>query len=161
MNGFTRMSFWRHVSVGGAMSGLAEQWRANPYRWRTLAASIALTCSALYLFLPPNERIPPKPFDVVYISTFEDGRTEGQIIESNLANQKVQDGYRAIEQERIQLRKDLAEAIGRATGVDVDRMKADAAREEAREQRERDRLRDEIMARAAADKKARTEAVGD
>jgi hypothetical protein len=161
MNGFTRMSFWHHVSVGGALSGLTEQWRANPYRWRTLAVSIAITGSAFYLFVPPNERVPPKPFEVVYVSTLEDGRTDREIEESNRANQEVQDGYRAIEQQRIQLRKDLAEALGRATGIDVDRMKAEAAREEAAAKRERDRLRDEIMARAAADKKARNEAVGE
>lgn len=161
MTSFTRMTFLRHVSVGGALTGLVEQWRSNPYRWRTLAVSILMTGGVLYVFIPPSERAPPKPFDVVYISTFEDGRTDEQIEQSNLANQKVQDEYRAIQEERLRIRREFAEAVGRATGIDVDRMKAEAAREEAAAERAILRRRAEIMERAEADKQARNGAVGD
>jgi hypothetical protein len=155
------MSFLGQVSMGGALWGFVEQWRGNPYRWRVLAVSIALTGLVLYGFIPESQRGPPAGYEVTYISTFEDGRTEQQIAESNLANQKVQNEYQAIRDKNAQVIKDAAEAIGRATGVDVDRMKAEAAREKAAAERERERLRAEIMARAEADKRARNGAVGE
>jgi hypothetical protein len=161
MSSFTRMSFLGQVSFNGALWGLVEQWQINPYRWRVLAVSILLTAGVLYGFIPATQKAPPKPFDVVYISTFEDGRTDEQIVESNAANQEVQDGYREIEQERLRIRREFAEAVGRATGVDVDKMKAEAAREEAAAQRDIERRRAEIMARAEAAKKARNGAVGE
>lgn len=160
MSTFTRMSFLGQVSFGGALWGLVEQWQVNPYRWRTLGLSILLTASGFYIFIPPTEKAPPKPFEVVYVSTFEDGRTDEQIIESNLANQKVQDEYQAMRDEQAQVMKDAAEAIGRATGMDVDAMKEKAAREKAAAERELERRRAEIMARAEADKQARNGAVG-
>lgn len=153
------MTFLGHVSFSGALWGFVEQWKGNPYRWRVLAVSIALTAMVLYVFIPETERGPPKPYDVVYISTFEEGRTDEQIAESNRANQEVQDGYRALEQERVQIRRDAAEAIGRATGLDVDSMKTRIAREEAAAEQERERRRAELLARAEAARKARAEGV--
>jgi NADPH:quinone reductase-like Zn-dependent oxidoreductase len=38
-----RSSFWRNVTPGAAVRDFLVLWRENPYRWRVLAASIALT----------------------------------------------------------------------------------------------------------------------
>jgi len=160
MSSFTRMSFIGQVSFRGALWGLIDQWKTNPHRWPTLAVSIALTAIVLYAFIPKSERAPPEAFEVVYISTFEEGRTDEQIIESNIANQKVQDEYQAIRDENAQVVKDAAEAIGRATGVDVDAMKAEAAREQAAAERERERQRTEIMTRAAQSKQDQAGTIG-
>lgn len=154
------MSFFRDVSASGAFRGLIEQWQGNPHRWRVLAVSIALTSVVMYLFIPESRRGPPKPFEVVYISTFADDRTDEEIIASNIANQKVQEERRALQAQREQIRKDAYEALGRASGLDVDAMKADIAREEAERERERERRRAEILARAEEARRARTGLVG-
>jgi hypothetical protein len=153
------MTFFRDVSPGGAVRGFFEQWHGNPYRWRVLAVSIALTAIVFYLFIPPNVRADPRPFDIVYISTFEEGRSDEEIIASNIANQKVQDEYRALEKERVKIRQDAAAAIGRATGLDIEGMKAEIAKEEAAAERKLERRRAEIMARTGIPAEARTEAV--
>ncbi|HTM94518.1 MAG TPA: hypothetical protein VL100_01675 [Croceibacterium sp.] len=115
-----KQSFWRNVTPGAAVRDFATLWRENPYRWRVLAISIALTSLMIYGFLPDNVRAPPAKAQITYISTFEPGRTDAQIIASNIENQKVKEKNAAIEAEHEALRKQFYRELGRASGFDVD-----------------------------------------
>lgn len=161
MSSFTRLSFLGQVSVGGAFRGLIEQWQGNPYRWRTLAVSIALTAIVLYLFIPPNVKAPPKPYEVVYISTLEEGRTDEEIIASNIENQKRKDKWEAELREREQVTIDAYETLGRATFLDMDRLKREADKIRTEREREQEQRRAEAQAKADAIMKERAKAVGD
>jgi len=142
------MGFWRKVSPVGAARDFARVWASNPVRWRVLAFSLTITGVVMYVAIPASQRItPPRP-DIFYITSFEPDRTDAQIEESNLANQKKQDAIRAELAAREEFRKELYRELGRASGLDVDEMEREIARQEAAD----------IAARTAARRAARPEA---
>ncbi len=140
------MSFWKNVSPTGAARDLKEVWSENPYRWRVLAVAVAATTGLMIIAIPESQRIEPRKPDITYITSFEPGRTDEQIIASNIANQEKQDAIRADQERRAEFRKDMYRQLGRATGLDVDAMEREIAQEEAAEKRaeeaERAALRD-------------------
>ena len=115
-----KQSFWRNVTPGTAVRDFVVLWRENPYRWRVLVLSLALTGLMFYGFLPDNVRAPPEKAQITYITTFESGRTDAQIVASNIENQKIKEKQAAIEAERAALRKEFYRELGRASGFDVD-----------------------------------------
>jgi hypothetical protein len=124
-------SLWREVSPTGAVRDFIQVWNENPHRWRTLAVAIAMTAAMLIVFAPKTEYAPPREPEITYISTFESGRTQQQIIASNLTHEKQEQAIRAQEAKREELRRQVWEAIGRASFVDVDSLKKQAAQDEA------------------------------
>lgn len=128
----------RFNPTGGIVDFWREIRRPTPYRWPILGLS--LLCSFGLLFWVTKERVlvPPEPPKVSFISTFAEGRTDAEIIASNLENQQRKERREA---ERAKLEEEVKaayRALGRATGVDVDAMErkiaadkaaADAARE--------------------------------
>ena len=96
-----------------------------------LAIAALMTCGLLYQFTRERVRIPSRPPEVTYISTFEPGRSDAQIAASNRANQKQQETLRAQQAAREEKAKDAYRALGRATGLDVDAMERDIKREQA------------------------------
>jgi hypothetical protein len=139
------MSYWRKVSPRGAVSDLVEAWRQpTPYRWQILGLSVALTFTMMVLLIPESTRVPPRRPDVTFITTFAPGRTDAEIAASNLENEKRQEKLEAERLAREEERKERARILGRATGIDVDKLEAqmkrrlaaqEAAQEEARRAR--------------------------
>lgn len=128
------MSYWRRISPRGAVADFVELWRApQPYRWQILGLSVALTFTLMMLFIPESQRAEPAKPQVTYITTWEEGRTDAEIVASNLANQERKEEAEARQAARIERRKALYRALGRATGLDVDEMEREIAREEAAE----------------------------
>lgn len=119
--------------------GIADFWheirRPTPYRWPILGLS--LLCSFGLLFWVTKERVlvPPEPPKVSFISTFAEGRTDAEIVASNLENQERKERREAEQARREEEAKAAYRALGRATGLDVDAMErkiaADKAAEEA------------------------------
>ncbi|BBC71994.1 conserved hypothetical protein [Altererythrobacter sp. B11] len=127
------MAFWRNVSPGGAVADFANVWRDNPQRWRVLAVSIAATTGLMTLFIPETQVAdPPKP-KITYITAWSADRSDAEIIASNIANQKRKEEREAMIAAAEERRKEIYRALGRATGLDVDAMEKDIAREEAAE----------------------------
>lgn len=117
------MGYWSRFSPGGAFADFVEQWRQpTPYRWQILGVSVALTFTMMVLLIPESERVPPAKPEVTYISTFAPGRTEAEIIESNIANQERQDALEAERAAREERRRDAYRALGRASGFDVEEL---------------------------------------
>lgn len=115
------MSYWRNISPRGAIGDLVELWRQpTPYRWQILGLSVAATFTLMVLMIPESERVPPAQPDVTFITTFEAGRTDEEIVASNLENQKRQDQLRAEAEARAERRREAFRALGRASGFDVD-----------------------------------------
>jgi hypothetical protein len=115
------MSFWRRISPRRAVADFAHEWqRPNPYRWRVLTLAVAATFAMMVVFIPDSERIEPRPPEVTWITTFAEGRSDEDIVASNIANQQRQDEIRAAAEERAERRRDAFRALGRATGVDAD-----------------------------------------
>ncbi len=151
--------FLRRISPKRAVTDFAEQWRQpTPHRWQILGVACAATFALFMLFVPDSARVPPARPDLVYISTFEEGRSDAEIIASNCANQELQDAIEARLAERAELRRDMYRALGRATFIDVDEMEAeieaereaDGAVEEGPTAEELSMTVEEYCARAAA-----------
>lgn len=139
------MSFWRQISPRRAVSDFAHEWRQpNPYRWRVLGVSVAATFALMMLLLPESERIRPQPPEVTWITTFAEGRSDDEIVASNLENQRRKERLAAEAAERAERRKQAYKALGRATGLDVDAMEAEAERERAAEEAAAQRARAKV-----------------
>tara|TARA_B100001057_G_scaffold335873_2_gene336610 strand:- start:110 stop:574 length:465 start_codon:yes stop_codon:yes gene_type:complete len=129
--------FFRRVSPRRAVTDFHDQWKQpTPHRWQILGVAIAATFCVFMLFIPESQRGEIAPPEVMYISTFEDGRTEGEIIASNCANQELKNEIQAAIAANEQARREMYEALGRATFIDVDSMKEEIAEEQSAEQPE-------------------------
>ena len=127
----------RLVSRFNMKSGTADLWdyirEPRPYRWTFLAVSFAMTFGLLYSFVQESVFVPPEKPKVVFISTFAEGRTDAEIRQSNIENQKRKEEREAELAELRERKVDAYKALGRATGLDVDAMAAQAEIENARE----------------------------
>lgn len=127
----------RMVSRFNVKSGASDLWgylrEPRPYRWTFLFLSCAMTFGILYNFMKESVFVPPDKPKVVFISTFAEGRTDQEIRQSNLENQKRKEAREA-ELAKLRERKvDAYKALGRATGLDVETMEREAAVQNARE----------------------------
>lgn len=124
--------FFRRVSPRKAITDFHDQWKQpTPHRWQILGVAMAATFCVFMLFIPDSQRGEIAPPDVMYISTFEDGRSEAEIIATNCANQRLKDELQAILEANEERRKEMYEALGRATFIDVDAMKEEIEAEQA------------------------------
>lgn len=126
------MSFWQKISPKRAAKDFAGEWQGDsPHRWPVLGVAIAITGSLLWMLIPAEQQgFLPRP-NVIYISTWEEGRSDEEIIASNIANQKRKDIRAERQARRDEIRKDMYRTLGRATGVDVDAMEAKIKADEA------------------------------
>ena len=127
--------------VGGFSDFWTEWKRPTPYRWPILAASCAMSGLLLFWITQENYFYPPEQPKVTYITTFAEGRTDEEIRQSNIENQKLKE-ERAAERARIEERKrDIYRTLGAASGMDVEKMEAEAEAERLAEERaEQERL---------------------
>lgn len=118
------------VLIGGVAlaAAVAEHVRV---RVGVLALAAFFSFILIYQFTKERVRVPPRPPEVTYISTFADGRSDDEIAVSNRENQAVQDRRRAEQAKREEEAKEAYRALGRATGLDVDAMERELARDAA------------------------------
>ena len=126
--------FFRQISPWRAAKDFAGAWdQPTPYRWHILALAGAITFAMFFLLIPKSTRIPPARPEITWITTFAEGRTEGEIIASNCANQALKDELESRLAQRAELRKEMYKQLGRATFIDVEAMEAEIEAEEAAE----------------------------
>lgn len=126
--------FFRRVSPRRAVSDFRDQWKQpTPHRWQLLGVAMAATFCVFMLFVPDSVRVQPAPPEVIYISTFDETRTEAEIIASNCANQQLKDELQARLDESAERRREMYKALGRATFIDVDEMEREIEAERAAE----------------------------
>ena len=117
--------------------GFLDFWEAfrqpTPYRWPALIISLAITGTMLYAIGKDRVYSPPERPTVNYITSFTEGRSDAEIIASNEANQKRQDALEAAREARLERRREAYRALGRATGMDVDKIEREAREAEAAE----------------------------
>lgn len=135
----------RYRSRFNAAGGLADFWsewkKPTPYRWPILGVSILMSTVVLGWLTQETYYYPPEAPKVTYITTFAEGRTDEEIRQSNIENQRLKDERAAEEQRRLELRRELYKQVGAATGLDVDAMEAEAKADEAAAAKaERERL---------------------
>lgn len=128
-------SFLRQINPKRAVEDFADQWgQPTPHRWQILGVAIAATFAIFTLFIPDSQRIEPTRPNVTYIATFDEGRSEGQIIAANCANQRLKDEIARRIAANEEARKEMYKTLGRATFIDVDEMESEISAREAQEE---------------------------
>lgn len=145
----------KYNPVGGVTDFWHEFTRPNPYRWPVLAASLAMTGSLMFWLIDEKWYLPPEPPKVVFIKTLPAGRSDAEIIASNIANQKRKEAAVAEQAERNAKVTGIYRAIGRASGMDVDKIEAEAKAERAREDAAQRARLERLTGGAAVDEQQR------
>ena len=122
------MSFFKDVTFKGAASDLIEFLRMpREHRWLLVILACAPPAFIITIFNLDILRISqPGPPEVIYIESWPADRSIKEIVASNLARQKIEDEQQA----KI---REAYKALGRASGMDVERIEREA--EEARAKR--------------------------
>ena len=136
------MRYFRRVNPVG---GFADFWtyirQPQPYRWAFLALSVAFCLGLISILTHERVFLPPEEFDVEYIRTFAEGRSDEEIRQSNLENQRRKEERQAQLEQIEQEKRDLYRRVGAATGIDTSAAEAKAEAERAAAERaERERL---------------------
>lgn len=127
--------FFRRVSPRRAVTDLVDHWhQPTAHRWPILGVAMAITFAIFMVMIPPSQIVKPRPPQVIFISTFDEARTEAQIIATNCANEQLKRELQALLEEREEIRRDMYRVLGRATFIDVEAMEAKIAQKKAAEQ---------------------------
>ena len=127
MSLFQRSGMWRDVSPTGAIGDFITVFRqAGRNRWRIAGLALLPPLGIFWTFA--NEEVrgnPPGPV-VTYITTFRPGRSDAEIMASNIANQRYQDQLAAEQAKREEDVRQVYVKIGRLSGMDVDAIERQA-----------------------------------
>lgn len=135
-------------------TGVVDFWhefrKPNPLRWPILAISM-IPVAVIFWWLTSETvyKDPARP-DVVYITTYDENRSDDEIMASNLENQEVKDLREAEEERLAQRKRDLYKALGAAAGMDVDTIAAEADARRAEEEAAEEQRRAEMFGRTEA-----------
>lgn len=132
----------------GALDFWNEFRKPTPYRWPVLGLSILLTFGLMYHITSESALVPPAPPKVTYISSFPAGRSDAEIIASNIENQKNQDAVAALLEQGEERKRELYRTLGRASGMDVDEIEREAAKERAAIEAEENARKADVRRRA-------------
>lgn len=127
------MSFLRHVNPSGAVGEFASVFRdAGPKRW-PIAALSALTALFIFSSMAGESWKKARPLpEITYITAWPEHRTDAETQAFIKENQRRKDIREARIREYEKAGQDAWMALGRASGVNVDKMKAEADAEKAK-----------------------------
>ncbi len=134
--------------------GWRELWdllrRPQPHKLPILALSAAMTAVVFGVMFTQEAKGPPRPLDVIYIESWRADRSDAEIIAGNLAATRERKQRETEEAARHERSRELYKALGRATGMDVDRIDREARTEQAREDAKQARATAELLRQHAA-----------
>jgi hypothetical protein len=105
--------------------------QAGDNRWRIAIAAALCTIGLFSLMWKEEVRGKPRPPVVTYITVWDPHRSQAQIVASNIANQHRKERLAAEQAKREEDVRNIYKAIGRASGMDVDKIERDAKAEQA------------------------------
>lgn len=126
------MSIFRGIDVMGSGSDLLRYLRTpRQHRWLLALIACAPPAFIVLLFnLDILEVSKPGEPEITYIQSWPANRSAKEIIESNIARQKVAD-------EQEERSREAYKALGRASGMDVDRIEREANEARAKAAKEK------------------------
>ncbi len=132
---FQRSGMWRDVSPGGAIGDFITVFRqAGRNRWRIAGLALLPPLGIFWTFAHEEVRgNPPGPV-VTYITSFRPGRSDAEIVASNVANQRYKEQLAAEQAKREEDVRQVYVKIGRLSGMDVDAIERKAKAERAAQQ---------------------------
>ncbi|GGA09710.1 hypothetical protein GCM10010923_20170 [Blastomonas marina] len=144
------MGFIRNVNPVGAIEDFRQVYKvAGKNRWRFMALAAAITFTLFGTMAQERAMIPPERPEIEIISTLAPGRTDAEIVASNIANQERKDRLVAEQAARNEEVKEIYRSLGRMSGIDVDAVEAEAEAERARVEAQRAEARRILAQRQA------------
>lgn len=136
MSMYKRSGYWHHVRPVGMIGDFASVWgQAGSKRWWIAALAATCTFGLFYAISDQGGQAPHRPPEVTYITSWPADRTDAEIIESNLRNQKIKDMLAAEQAQRDEKVKDIYRTLGKISGMDTERIEAEGAAERAAEEK--------------------------
>lgn len=135
----------RFNPVGGASDFWNEFRKPQPYRLPILLVSVAIPLFGVYLLTGERYMIPLERPEVTFITSYAPGRSDAEIMASNVANQERKEAEAAYRAELEEQAREGYRALGRATGLDVDEMEREALAEQRREEATAEARRREML----------------
>ena len=136
MSLFKRSGYWQHVRPIGMIADFREVWKqAGGNRWRIAAMAAACTFGVFYVMANQGGRAPHPPPEVTYITSWRADRTDAEIRESNIRNQKIKELLAAEQAQRDEQVKEIYRTLGEMSGMDTQKIEAEAAAERAAEEK--------------------------
>ncbi|MBU6266063.1 MAG: hypothetical protein KGN34_00900 [Sphingomonadales bacterium] len=115
-----------------AVSDFADVWRqAGSNRWKFLVAAGVMTTLVFSLVIWDEQRIPPRPPEIVWINSWRADRPDAEIRASNLVYQRHKEAEQAAEAKNAEEIRQIYKTIGRLSGMDVDGIERRAKAEQA------------------------------
>lgn len=132
------MTFRRNINPAGAIEDFKQVYKAaGKNRWRFMALAAAITFTLFGTMAKERVMIPPERPEIEIISTLEAGRTDAEIIASNIAHQERMDRIAAEQAARDEEVKEIYRSLGRMSGIDVEAVEAEAEAERAEAETQR------------------------
>lgn len=129
-----KSSMWQDVSPTGAMSDFVSVWRsAGRHRWRNALLALVTSGLVLSLIIREEHRAPPRMPGITYINSWRADRSDAEIKATNEIYQSIKEDRARERAEAEEETKRLYRALGRISGMDVDKIERDAAAERAAE----------------------------
>jgi hypothetical protein len=142
------MNPFKHANPAGAVADFRAAFRqAGKKRWWLILLAGSITAFLFSSFLLQTWYGPPAKPEVTWITSFEPGRTDAEIVASNIENQKRKDAYAAELAKREEEVREIYRKLGRASGMDVDSVDAEAKAERAAAAAKRKREQAEALER--------------
>lgn len=133
-NSRSAKSFWADASPVGAVSDFLAVWRsAGRHRWRNAAGAALASGLVLSLIMREEHRVPPRPPSITYINSWRADRSDAEIRASNKLFQEIKEDKAREQAQAEEETKKIYRALGRISGMDVDKIERDAAAERAAE----------------------------
>lgn len=146
------MKFLQHVQPGNAVAEFRDVFReAGPRRWPIALAAAAGTLAIFSVMFGESWKAPRPLPEVIYINSWPQDRTEEETRAFIAENQRRKEANAALLAERERIRRELWSALGRASGMDVDKMAAEAEAERTAEAARAKAAADAILARTKAE----------
>lgn len=136
MSLFKRSGYWNHVKPVGMIGDFVTVWKqAGRNRWRIAMLAGACTFGVFYMMSNQGGKAPHRPPEVTYISSWKADRSDAEIVKSNLRNQKIKDQLEAEQAVRDAKVKGIYRTLGKISGIDTEKIEAEAAAERAAEEK--------------------------
>jgi hypothetical protein len=130
MLGVTKSSYWKNVNPTGAISDFRTVFRdAGRNRWKIALGAALTTASLFWLLTHETWRAPPPRPKILYINSWPKSRTAAETKAFITKNQKWKDDRAAEQAQSDEEVRKMYKALGRVSGMDVDKIEKDAQAE--------------------------------
>jgi len=125
----------KNINPVGAIADFRTVFQqAGKNRWLFVAMAAVTTLTVFSVMFQEGGHGAPRPPKIIYITSFEPGRSDAQIAAENKQNQIEKDALAAEQARRDEEVRQIYVKLGRMSGMDVDAIEAQAKADRAAEE---------------------------